>query len=642
MAEWIALALSLLLLTAIFLIPAYHERDAIVARETERLQNAAQIVEQSLNRSLVATDRALKNVADDLPTWRKRRQDWKFASQRLKAYTDAMPSVRSMLIIDANGKVIAQGAVDQVRLPARIDVAEMTYFQTVRSHPDRDTLYVSAPFISQAGAWTYNLSHVVFTSDGVFDGLVVATIDLEEYKLLLASVRSVEDQFIALIHGKGTQIVIDPSYLTPQGLNVAIPGTFFTRHLQSGRDSNVMTGTTPAAATEKVIATRTLRPPELHMDQGLVILVGRDKVTMLKDWHRMILGRITLLGIIWAIGILGLWGWQRSRSRAFEQIQRNIRQIDQLFESRLSLLVILDRRGYCLRISSAWSELMGWPPSALIGKPLMKIYVHPDDRHIAAQVQRQLDISGQVKNMPCRFRDIHGVYHDITGQIDVVGGLTYIDARDVTKERHDHHALQELNRQLQDSNSQLKEKETMLLQLAQSDGLTTLANRRRFDEEFKREWLSCARIQMPITLALIDVDHFKQFNDHYGHMAGDHCLQVIAKTMRAAIGRPHDLLARYGGEEFVVLLPNTPERGAIKVLERLRQSVADIAMEHAHSPTAPYVTVSIGVTTIFPSIETSSEEALHEADQALYKAKTQGRNRVCFTFGKTQYDVSKI
>ncbi|WP_167541850.1 diguanylate cyclase domain-containing protein [Herbaspirillum rhizosphaerae] len=633
-AEWLALTLCLLLVTSIFLIPAWQERDATIARETERLQEAAQVVGQSLSRSLESTNRAIMNVVGDLPVWRSRQPGWAAASQRLKAYSDAMPSVRSMLIIDANGVVVAQGAIDKVRLPRKITVVDMPFFRTVRDHPDRDTLYVSAPFVSQAGAWTYNVSRAVLTPDGKFSGMVAATIDLEDYKLLLASVRSVDDQFIALIHGQGIQIINEPKDFTPQGMNAAVPGTFFSRHMQSGRSSNVMRGATPAVKTTRIVAMLTLQPAALHMDQALVILAGRDEKTMLNEWHSMIRGRAALLGLIWVLGIAGLWGWQRSRRRAFNEIQLKIRQIDQIFESKLSLLLVLDQQGRCLRISAAWGRLMGWPLHELIGQPIIKRYAHPDDGHIVHQVQHQLAISGVAQNMLCRMRDADGVYHDILGQVAALGGLIYIDARDVTKERQDRDALQELNTQLQSSNSQLKEKETVLLQLAQSDELTDLANRRKFNEELRRAWLTCARLQLPLTLALIDVDHFKQFNDHYGHLRGDQCLQEIARAMRAVVGRPHDLLARYGGEEFVLLLPNTPEKGAVSVLEKLRQTVEDMAMEHADSQTASHITVSIGVATVVPTADASPEVALREADKALYEAKTQGRNRVCFAFDR--------
>src|SRR5450830_108108 len=295
LAEWVGLILCLLFVTAVFLTPTYLERKATLERETERLKGAAQIVKESLSRSLDATNRALMNVSADIPRWRVQRQGWVAASRRLKAYSDAMPSVRSMLIVNANGDVVAQGSIDKVHLPIKFNVANMAYFQTIREHPTPGTLYVSAPFVSLAGAWTYNLSQAVFTQDGIFDGLVVATIDLEDYKLLLVSVRYVDDQFIALIHGQGMQIIVEAKHLTPQGTNVATPGSFFTQHMLSGRNSNVMTEAVPTAQTTRIGATLTVRPAALHMNQPLVILVGRDEKTMLKEWRSLVKGRLALL-----------------------------------------------------------------------------------------------------------------------------------------------------------------------------------------------------------------------------------------------------------------------------------------------------------------------------------------------------------
>ena len=627
--EWTMLAFALLLISVVFLVPAYQERNATVARETERLQHAAQVVEQSLSRSLDSTDRAIRSVCADLPVWRSTSHDWTQASRRLKAYSDAMPSVRSMLVIDAHGDIVAQGAIDAVHLPKNVNVASSAYFQTVLAHPDRDTLYVSAPFISRAGAWTYNLSRAVFAPDGTFDGMVVAAVNLEEYKLLLASTRSIDDQFIAIIHGKGLQIIVDPEGVNPQGMNVAVPGTFFTRHLESGRSISVMTGNSPAAKTKRIVAIRTLQPPALHMNEPIVILAGRDEDGMLRSWRDMKNGRISMLVIIWSLGIAGLWGWQRSRIRAVAQIQINARQVSHIFDSKISLLVILDHSGRCLRMSAAWGELLGWKIDDLIGQKIMSIYTHPDDLIIVKSVQSRLESGEQIEDMIYRIRDAHGVYHDIMGRIDVAGGLTYIDARDVTIENQDKRALTRLNQQLLDSNAQLRDKEILLLQMAQTDGLTKLANRRRFDEEFRRQWLQCTRDRQPLAVILIDIDHFKRFNDHYGHLAGDACLQKAASAMHSCMKRPSDLLARYGGEEFVVLLPDTAAAGALKVAERLRKAVSDLAMTHANSLTAAHVTVSIGVSAVTPTEAASAEAVLRAADEALYQAKARGRNRVC-------------
>ncbi|HEY4081915.1 MAG TPA: diguanylate cyclase [Burkholderiaceae bacterium] len=630
-AEWTGLVSVLLVGTGIFLVPVFQERGALVARETERLQATTQVIQQGLSRQLIATDRAISNVCDDVATWKQQQQHggWEIAAQRLKAFAEAMPSVRSMLIIDKQGNILASGAIDGIRMPGKVNVSSSDYFQTVARHPDRYTLYVSAPFMSRAGAWTYNLARAVFTPDGEFDGLVVSTVNLVEYQLLMASARSVGDEFVAIIHGQGLQIIVEPAGMTVEGTNLAVPGTFFTRHLQSGQLSNVMRGTTSlATTTPRIVALRTIQPPELHMNHPLVVLAGRDEDTLLLPWQNMVQSRVAMLVFVWLLAVSGLIAYQRSRRRALAEIQSGARQIDQLFASKLSLLSVLDPQGRCIRLSAGWFELMGWKMEEVIGKQSLEHYTHPDDMQIIRQVQEQLNSTGIVQPTVCRIRDVQGRYHHIKGHLQVLGGRIYLDARDVTQELGDQQALHELNQQLQDSNRRLQQKEALLLHAAHTDGLTQLANRRRFDEEFQREWQHGMRTQQPLSLAIVDLDHFKQFNDYYGHLAGDTCLQEVAKAMQACMGRAHDLLARYGGEEFVVLLPNTGEANAIKVVERLRQAVAELGMVHANSPTAPYITLSVGVRTVVPGPEGSPEAMLRAADEALYQAKAQGRNRM--------------
>jgi diguanylate cyclase (GGDEF)-like protein len=160
------------------------------------------------------------------------------------------------------------------------------------------------------------------------------------------------------------------------------------------------------------------------------------------------------------------------------------------------------------------------------------------------------------------------------------------------------------------------------------DGLTGIPNRRRFDDFLQREWVRSQRSRTPLALILMDVDHFKAYNDLYGHGAGDGCLRQVAKVLESAILRPVDLVARYGGEEFACILPETDWPGALLVAQRVQEQLAACAMPHAASPVAPTLTVSIGVACIVPTQEGLAEELLLAADQCLYTAKRLGRNRI--------------
>jgi len=178
----------------------------------------------------------------------------------------------------------------------------------------------------------------------------------------------------------------------------------------------------------------------------------------------------------------------------------------------------------------------------------------------------------------------------------------------------------ELYLQLQDANKKLQ-------QLAATDGLTQIANRRYFDEIVHQEWQRMKREQQPLSLIIVDIDWFKGYNDHYGHQAGDDCLCQVAQAIAKVTQRPADTLARYGGEEFVILLPNTDTQGAAQIAEEICQTVIGLEIPHPHSSISPYLTVSAGITSLVPSIDLSPEQLLSQADQALYLAKNNGRNQ---------------
>jgi diguanylate cyclase (GGDEF)-like protein len=159
------------------------------------------------------------------------------------------------------------------------------------------------------------------------------------------------------------------------------------------------------------------------------------------------------------------------------------------------------------------------------------------------------------------------------------------------------------------------------------DGLTGVANRRHFDEALQAEWRRCRRNHMPLAVLMIDIDHFKRYNDHYGHQTGDACLQAVAGALQAAFGRAHDLVARYGGEEFVCLMPECDAAAGQAKAEELRRAVVALGIPHEASPTAGMVTISLGIAAAIPEGDAAAESLLAAADAALYAAKSGGRNR---------------
>ena len=176
----------------------------------------------------------------------------------------------------------------------------------------------------------------------------------------------------------------------------------------------------------------------------------------------------------------------------------------------------------------------------------------------------------------------------------------------------------------------IKRQADAMRELSMTDSLTGVANRRSFNETIDSEWRRCSRAGLPLSVIMIDIDHFKLYNDKYGHQAGDLCLQQTAAAMKLCAARPQDLLARYGGEEFILLLPQESLEGAEVVAQRILDEVRKLNITHAASATAPHVSVSLGVACASPPLDSSEPSALiRQADSLLYHAKKNGRNRYC-------------
>jgi len=175
---------------------------------------------------------------------------------------------------------------------------------------------------------------------------------------------------------------------------------------------------------------------------------------------------------------------------------------------------------------------------------------------------------------------------------------------------------------------ELKAKNDLLLRLANVDGLTGVPNRRCFDVTLEKEWRRAQRTRSPLSLVLMDIDCFKNYNDGYGHVGGDFCLRTVAQAVADSAARAGDLVARYGGEEFALILPATDDEGAREVARKVLEAIRDLGLEHAHSTAAEIVTVSIGVATASPTQGLEPGTLVEAADQSLYEAKEGGRNRV--------------
>jgi len=189
-------------------------------------------------------------------------------------------------------------------------------------------------------------------------------------------------------------------------------------------------------------------------------------------------------------------------------------------------------------------------------------------------------------------------------------------------------SLSTMRAQLEQMNTELATSNRELTRLSSLDGLTGVANRRQFDNTLAQEWQRATRSDMPLSLIFADIDFFKRYNDHYGHQAGDDCLKKVAAALMATVHRPADLVSRYGGEEFVMILPDTTNEGALAVAEKVLDSIRSLNILHENSDAADHITLSIGVATACPHENSKPKELIQVADQALYRAKERGRNKI--------------
>ncbi|MGK7930801.1 MAG: diguanylate cyclase [Microcystaceae cyanobacterium] len=280
-----------------------------------------------------------------------------------------------------------------------------------------------------------------------------------------------------------------------------------------------------------------------------------------------------------------------------------------------------DAEGNCLYVSDRWCEIAGMTGIAAMGEGWIQA-IHPHDRDQVwlkwcQAIEQNLLFQLEYRFQRCCDGKVTWVYGQAVAETDSEGQLMgYVGTvTDITPQK------------------ETEAERFRLEQLSQTDGLTHIANRRRFDQVLQQEWRRSQREQHPLSLILFDVDYFKGYNDYYGHPMGDDCLIQLAQATRRVVNRSSDLVARYGGEEFVILLPNTDGIGAIAIATKLHKEIETLAIPHIRSEISSVVTVSMGISTIIPAsypqsqLDVSSPDLIiTQADQSLYRAKHQGRN----------------
>ncbi len=748
--QWLVV---LALLAALAVVMAYflhNERGLALEREQSRLRASARVVDENLGQQLRGANAALVNVRDDTRQLNAEgellRLTW-----RMQALADAMPGVRTMLIFDAQGIVVASSRPEVLGL----DLSHRAYFQQAKAGGSPDTLYVSEPFTTALNVYSVNLVRVWKQADGSFGGIVTATLDPSYFEVLLRSVLYENDVRTTLIHHSGTVFMGVPAVNVGSNRNVARSASFFLQHRESGRIESMFIGPVLANAEERVVAMRTSQQQSLHMDHPFVVTVSRPLAAVLAPWYEALELSALLYVLLAAMVVLGLQLLQRQQ-RTMTSLRLERERETRAYAERLDLaldgaqlgLWDLDLQTGKRTVDARAQEMAGDRP----GEPVddMDQWVarcHPDDAQASRQARNE-NAAGRteafVTDYRLRHKDGHwvwihargkvtlrddsgralrmtGTYLDVTERKNVeaqlkrsaellarmsrvsrTGGWDFDLRTGRSTWSSEMYRIRELDPSVEpdqqvmmaayapesqvllaaareaaigqqtpwdlelqmttakgnviwvrsqgepvvengevvgltgtlknvtwrkQSQIDLKIANEKLERLTLSDGLTGIGNRRLFDRSLQAEYLRSARNGLPLALLMIDIDHFKRYNDHYGHAQGDDCLRQVAQLLAGCCKRAGDQLCRYGGEEFAILLPGADSASARVVAQACLDAVARAQLAHAASPVGPHVSLSIGVASMLAVTPVTPQSLVERADAALYRAKHQGRAR---------------
>jgi diguanylate cyclase (GGDEF)-like protein/PAS domain S-box-containing protein len=749
-AEWLALVAVLVAVGAMIVYGLVKAHQSVDATERDRLRVQARVVDENVGQQLDGINRALVSVRDDFlgtPIYIAS----SLLSLRLKALSDAIPGVRSMVLLDADGTVAAT-SVDT--LLGR-DFSDRDFYRVARATRSPTTLHVAVPYKTSLGNYTVVFARAIIGPSGAFEGVAAAALEPEYFEVLMRSVLYAPDMWVSLGHSDGKVFVTMPG----DANRVDSDWQAATAALAAAPSQPLATPVVVGAiggGEQRMTAVRYLSPPELHMDKPLVTAVSRSVPEVFRAWHRQALEYATFFALLCIASCFGLHRGQWRR-KAFARLEasaaRELRHSAEQLELALqgADLGLWDWNLQADRFSQnhVTHRQLGYGPGDLgeFGEDWRSLTHPADSAHVLGALEAHF--RGETQAYECEFRVRHknghwvwllsrgkvverdefgiavrmaGTHMDLTrrkraeaelertaemlrrtGELAHVGGweLDLATMRvDWTEQVYRIHELEpgtmpslenaidfyaaqaqptiraaiasaaehgtpydlelpfitakgnprwvraqglavleeDKPVRLLGAFQDITERKTIALEmhrlneqlrhLSTTDALTEIGNRRLFDQTLKIEWARALRRNEPVGLLMIDVDHFKEYNDHYGHPAGDACLRQVARMVGEAVRRGGELVARYGGEEFALLMPGADLDEARRAAERCWQIVADAKIEHRASATSAWLTISIGVASQAAAAGVDCGVLVEIADAALYRAKRCGRGRI--------------
>jgi len=325
------LALALWLVGGVIAYTMYREDGHIEKRERERLSTQAKVIEENLAVQLEGIYLALEGIRRELPLW-EGEGDIEHASSHLRAMADAVPCISTFLITDSAGTITASNSTEVIGKNFR----HREYFKAPLKDHNLSTLYISPPFKTMLGGFAINLTLSIPGPEGEFAGVISASLDPEYFRTLLGSVLYAPDMWTALAHGDGQQFLMVPDRNGMSGMDLAKPGTFFTRHRESALPATVMAGRAYATGEERLVAMRTVKPGKVPMDKPLVVAVGREMPALYADWRREAIGKTSLFGLLVLATALTLYLYQQ-RQRKFDAASARYEEMRRDSAERLKL-----------------------------------------------------------------------------------------------------------------------------------------------------------------------------------------------------------------------------------------------------------------------------------------------------------------
>lgn len=507
--------------------------------------------------------------------------------------------------------------------------SDRDYFLWHRSSTDRNVL-IGRPVKSKSGGqWIVPVSRRFEGPDGKFKGVALVTVAASYFGDFYKQFDVGNNGAISLLNSDGIVLARGND---DRSTGRDLSGTPLVRGLDERPAASVYYFNSPIDGIDRLsFYIKSDRYP-------LIILATRARADVLAPWRTDALVRMLIvLGLTAMIAAVGFAMVKQMRARQTLATAVLAREADfrLLAEQSSDIVMRIALDETIVYASPSILAILGWDPSRIVGTPAL-VGVHALDLPMVRHVVSSLKL-GEANEARISYRTrrrdriqvwietaLRATRSPETGAVDGVVAIS----RDVTE-----------HKQLEDK----------LADLATKDGLTGLSNRRHFDERFEAEWSRARRDGSPLSLIMIDVDHFKKFNDSYGHPAGDACLKRIAEILAQNGRRPADLAARYGGEEFVMLLPNTDAKGCALIGEAVRSDLRELSILHGLNLPSKQVTISLGAATTCATGEAvDSDLLLLAADCALYEAKEDGRDRLvastpvaCGPFPQSKPDVSR-